>query len=478
VSLTAAEQEELDALLDEEDEIETAEAFVVRVSGPESRRRNNPIRITPHLRELLGELEPLRNGVPLRLLINWPPRHGKSTAIAHVIAWLLCHFPMNIAYAAYGDGLAHRMSHEVRRLVREAGCTLVEGEAKIDEWRVRETGACLVARGINSEWTGYGFDVVFIDDPIKGREAAESITIRDKVWDKIVDDLGSRLDDPQHGSFVVIQTRWHLDDPGGRLLEGRFGEPFARMLRPAVNDNGQALWPERFPIPVLERIRARGEYGWWSLWMQEPRPRGTQVFQEPAQYDEAAWVRDGWRIAIAADTAGTGKKQADYHAAVVLGMRGYGVATEAVVLDVLHMQSALPVFVRALARLRRKWGRAVRVHVEAFGLAAALPDTIVELCPELSGWVEPVKSTPEVKVSADKFMRAQPCSAAWNDGRVRVPKSAEWVDKFVRELVVFTGNDDPHDDQVDALCHAFNALYRARPEVRRGVVGVNNVMFG
>jgi predicted phage terminase large subunit-like protein len=59
----------------------------------------------------------------------------------------------------------------------------------------------------------------------------------------------------------------------------------------------------------------------------------------------------------------------------------------------------------------------------------------------------------ELPVSGDKFCRAQPAAAAWNDGRLRIPTQAPWVQDFVGEVTRFTGQGDRHDDQVDALAH-------------------------
>lgn len=466
-ALTREEQSWLDRTLAQEEAIETLEEFVQRVSPQ--------IEITKHLKELLDELEGLRLGVALRLLINWPPRHGKTTAVLHAIAWLMCHFKINCGYGAYGDRMARKKSLQIQAMVRAAGLTV---EGALDDWSVVETGANLIARGILSPWTGMGCDLLVLDDPIKNREEAESAILRDKTWDSFCDDFSSRLDDPEQGAIIVIHTRWHMDDVAGRILAGRAGEPYKHLLKKAINDNGEALWPRRFPLRVLAIIRAKGEYGWWSLYMQEPRPRGVRVFTEPATFDLGAWKRDGWRIAIAVDPAATAKTQSDWSVAVVLAMRGYGVNCECVILDVLRVQVAIPKFIRMVARLRRHHGRAIPVIVEAIGGFASLPDTFVEICPELAGVVFPVKSTAEVKVTADKFLRAQPVSAAWNDGRVRVPAHSEWVDVFVRECLAFTGTGDAHDDQVDALAHAFNAMYRARPPVKRGARGVQNVMFG
>jgi predicted phage terminase large subunit-like protein len=67
------------------------------------------------------------------------------------------------------------------------------------------------------------------------------------------------------------------------------------------------------------------------------------------------------------------------------------------------------------------------------------------------------------KAEGDKFIRAQPVAAAWNAGKVLVPRSAPWLEAFIAEVCGFTGIDDDHDDQVDALAAAFDVLNERVP---------------
>jgi predicted phage terminase large subunit-like protein len=65
----------------------------------------------------------------------------------------------------------------------------------------------------------------------------------------------------------------------------------------------------------------------------------------------------------------------------------------------------------------------------------------------------------EVAAYASKSIRAEAVSAAWNEGRVRTPiHDAPWLGDFEHEVEKFTGVSDAHDDQVDAMAHAWNYL--------------------
>jgi predicted phage terminase large subunit-like protein len=89
--------------------------------------------------------------------------------------------------------------------------------------------------------------------------------------------------------------------------------------------------------------------------------------------------------------------------------------------------------------------------------------------PQMLRDIDPTLRIHEIAPSQDKFLRAQPLAAAWNDDRVLVPENAPWVDEYLTEFEAFTGVDDDEDDQVDATAHLFNALYRPAPARTPGV---------
>jgi predicted phage terminase large subunit-like protein len=302
---------------------------------------------------------------------------------------------------------------------------------------------------------------MIIDDALKNREEAESQVIRDKQWDWLTSTAMTRIE--PGGSVIVNATRWHDDDLIGRIMEGQAGPGWEFINLPALVDETTgselALWPERWPLSELQdRRRLVGEYDWTALYMGEPRPKGGRLFKEPVRY--TAWDPDGWQFVIGCDPAATEKTSADYSAIVVLAFRGRPLTTshECRVAQVWRGQVGIPDLVKVLDRMSREWGAAVAV--EAVGGFKAVPQMLREVNRNLRIF--------DISPSTDKFIRAQPVAAAWNDGRVLVPvrRSADWVDPFVAEVCKFTGVKDPKDDQVDALSHAFTACAAASPHTR------------
>ena len=175
--------------------------------------------------DLIAEkLEGVAYGRIDRLMINMPPRHGKSElASRRFPAWLLGINPeIEIVVASYNADKAREFGYEVRDIVRSQeyralfpGVTLKEDSRAADRWNT-DSGGSFRAVGIGTSLTGRGADVLLIDDPIKDDEEADSELRRERIWSWYSSVAYTRLS--PGGRVVVIQTRWHEDDLTGRLL--------------------------------------------------------------------------------------------------------------------------------------------------------------------------------------------------------------------------------------------------------------------
>lgn len=452
--------------------------------------------------------------------VELPPRHAKTTTGLHALAWRLRRDPaLTHGFATFGDDFAASRSRIARTLARAGGVVLDKTMANLHEWRTNYGGG-LIARGYMGEWTGKGIDgVALVDDPFKDRAAAESPKIRENVWEWFCDVLWTRL---EPGSSVIVQhTRWHEDDLIGRLLAGKFaGYPFERIHLPAICESahdilgrqlGEALWPERFPAEELRKIEESiGPYGWASLFQQRPRPRGADVFVEPARFSLASWRPDGHRILICADPAATEGTRGDHSALFVLAAKAFGAEMVVWVLYGWRGRVSVPAFARRLHAVSKLFWNAPIV-VEAVGGFKAVPQTLKEIEPKLRLMIAKMgmpddgtqDSARASNAPVDKFLRSQPCAAAWNSGRVLVPMDAHlewnpitlrfeqpvsvggggvllrrlragvapgvtWADELMTEASKFTGVGDAEDDQIDALSHGFNELMGLRKPRDRG----------
>ncbi|WP_394849686.1 phage terminase large subunit [Pendulispora brunnea] len=382
---------------------------------------------------------------PVRALFSVPPQHGKTEALLHGAArYLRRHGANTVAYASYAARFAHSKSRLARDYARQAGVRLRTDTQAVDEWRTTEGGGFLAA-GIDGPLTGYGAQLIIVDDPHKNRAEAESEVLRDGVQSWFRSTALSRLH--PGGSVIIVHTRWVEDDLIGRLsAEARAdgGPAWEYTNLPAISDAG-ALWPSHRPLDWLETQRlSLGEYDWWSLYQGSPRPRGLGLFRGSFLFDPASRPTEGFRVSIGADFAYSTKKRSDYSVALVLARLGRPPRARYYVLDVVRVQVPAPEFRDIVAKLCATYA------AQAFAFIAGIELGIVDFF-RVSD-VDIQTNT----ANSDKYVRAQPVAAAWNDGRVLIPQGAPWASELVRELIQFP--TARHDDQVDALAAAFTVL--------------------
>jgi len=390
-------------------------------------------------------------GEPVRACVSVPSQHGKTSEIeAAMITWLE-HRPSDpLLYVTYNEDTARDRGREFRDLAGIAGVKLRDDSRSIVTWDTPEGGG-LRCRAINGQITGMkGLRFIAVDDPYKDRAQAESAAIRRGIKNSFTGNVISRLH-PQT-SVLINHTRWHEDDLIG-WLKKEHGERWEFINLPAINDAGDPLWPEGQPLSLLAEKRAMSEYDWWSIYMGQPRSREGKVFQGVSYFDDLPLHRN---VAIGVDLAYSGKTSSDWCIAVVMAES----AGRYYVLEVVRRQVPASIFAADLAQLQRSYG---------------LPPTVMYASGRDWEQIEVMRklgvSITAKPASIDKFLRAQPLSAAWNplsdgrgghlrDGLVSLRNGAHWLGQYVSVMMDFTGKGDDHDDDVDATAAAFDALPR------------------
>lgn len=250
-----------------------------------TKHTNDIYQVANHHKLIAEKLEAVERGDIDRLMIFMPPRHGKSElASKRFPAWCLGRDPKRqIIAASYNSDLANDFGRNVRNIVGSPeftevfnGVSLAPDSQAANRMNTNAGGA-YVAAGVGTAITGRGANIALIDDPLKDREEADSQRRRDLVWDWYRSTLFTRL--MPNGAIILIQTRWHEDDLAGRLLEAE-GDQWEILDLPAINRDNKALWPEWYPLPVLERIKSTvGPREWSALYQQQPQPDEGTFFQ-------------------------------------------------------------------------------------------------------------------------------------------------------------------------------------------------------
>jgi predicted phage terminase large subunit-like protein len=376
---------------------------------------------------------------PVHACLGAPPRMGKSELFEHAVAWWLRQAPhLRIGWLSYSGRIAERKSRGAMQRAERAGVPISREQRSAANWRTGVEDGGLWATSPDGSTAGEGFDILIFDDPIANRAAAESSAEREALWDFFNDVAFTRLE--PEGSIFVSHHRWHTDDLIGRLV-ARNAWPYVSL--PAINEQGESLWPARWSVARLRQIEEQlGAYGWSSLYQQQPRPRTGSLFNDVRFYST---LPEGIRYGIGADFAYSTKTHADYSVAVVLAELD-GVYY---VVDVVRGQVRAPEFRVQLDLLAERYKTTPCAFVS--GTERGVTDMMGELGTAID-------ARPAV---ADKFVRAQPVAAAWNAGKVLLPRAAPWLDAFVTELLDFTGVKDRHDDQVDATAAAHASVFHA-----------------
>ena len=445
------------------------------------------------------------HGVPIRkLLITMPPRHAKSFyGTINFPAYCMMRDPTReIMVAGYNSELAATFGRQTREIVTNPAnmksfpkFKLSQESRAVDFWKTVEGGA-YYAVGMGGTTTGRGANILIVDDPYKTREEADSTVKRNKIWDFYTASLLTRMQPHRNGKppiLIVTHTRWNPDDIGARIMESdefKRGEWFhlnypairtiesgveikrsdlpkddPRYIPARIIVNGKyvnitssymnksdkyvscerevALWPERFPLKELKKIRERiGDREFEALYQQNPYVLGGNIIKTSwfKRYTPETCPTEFHAIVIGLDTAFKTKSWNDFSVITVAGITELG---DIYILKVYREKLEYPDLKRKLVNINSVWrGRGLRGwYVED---AASGQSLIQDMRHGSSLTILPWKPG-----TNDKTNRCTSITPIIEGGRVFIPEEADWLDDWEVELSQFPSGK--HDDQVDSL---------------------------
>jgi predicted phage terminase large subunit-like protein len=408
-------------------------------------------------------------GLRPKLLLQAPRQHGKSVIVTDFLSWIVGqNRNLKCIFSSFSDRLGLRANLRLQRIFGSPRYLGVFGAPVLQGGMMQNSKIIEFAGGdgffrnttVMGSVTGEGLDIGIIDDPIKGRAEASSELVRDKTWSWLTDDFLPCFADS--AALLLIMTRWHIDDPAGRMMEQY---PGVRVLRfPAIAEEdefdhkgkllrtkGMPLFPELKSMEFLDKQRQiMTQAGWQSIYQQSPILVGGDMFPiekieivpaPPAPEDVNAIVRY-W------DKAGTSEGGA-YTAGVLMARMRNGLFY---VIDVRRGQWAAfdrERMIRQTASVDRDLYPTMKIFVEeepgSGGKESA--EATVRM---LAGFTAAAD-----KVTGSKEVRADPFAAQWQAGNVRLVK-ANWNRVYLDEHEMFPAGK--YKDQVDASTGAFNKI--------------------
>ncbi len=393
------------------------------------------------------------------LMINCPPQHGKSSAVVEFFEWVIGKEPdlANI-YTSFSSRLGVRANMKIQRdLVKpvylkifpktkisaknvvtlsqnyKKNSELIEIIDKKGSFRNTTVGGAITGESI----TGFGA----VDDPLKGREEANSETMRVKAWDWYLDDFRTRFS--EQAMLLVVMTRWHIDDLAGRLIKKGFRIKVKTYQ--AINDDDQALFPEFKSLDFLLNIKKNMDIGSWeSLYQQRPVIKGGNMFKQEhfKFYDIPPHLVS---FTMYGDTAMKAKEVNDFSVFEVWGKCQKG---EAYLIDMIRGKWEAP---ELLIQAKAFWAKHPYCHALKIEDKSSGTGLIQTLERET---VIPVVGIPR---SVDKVERANSVLSYQESGRVHLPKNAPFLSDFLTEVSAFPNGT--HDDQVDPMFDALNDFF-------------------
>lgn len=436
-------------------------------------RKGADLKPAPHHKIICDALERVTAGYCPRLIINIPPRSGKTElAVKSYIAWCMGNFPdSEFIHASYSKRLATTNTWETRAIMQHESYAEVFGAASFrqdsnakDEFRTSE-GGIVYATGAEGTITGYGAGkmrdefggAIIIDDAHKAGEG-NSDTMRQNVIDWFLQTMESRANNKPHTPIIIIMQRLHEMDLSGWLLSGGNGEVWEHINIPAIQDD-QSFWPEQFPLSELRRMEKANAYVFAGQYMQRPAPLGGGVFKDDWwEYRDIA-PNIKWRT-IYADTAQKTKEANDFSVFQCWGATDDG---KAVLLDMVRGKFEAP---ELLERARAFWQK----HVNLDGMGS-LRSIKVEDKSSGTGLIQQLKreGLPVIGIprATDKLTRAYDAAPYIQNGNVILMRQVPHLSDFLAEASAFPNG--AHDDTLDPMMDAVMDIMqpRAQPRVRQ-----------
>lgn len=181
-------------------------------------------------------LQLVTDGVIHFLMIMAPYRHGKSEGVTvrYPIFRIDKDRTCRTLIAAHAFQLASKFGRKARRVADKRGIELASDRKAVHDYETPEGGG-VRSVGVKGVPMGEGFDLIVIDDPVKGHEQANSLTYRDAAWEWWKNDIYTRLE--PGGAVIIIMTRWNEDDLAGRILASPDGKNWTVIRMPGIAES-------------------------------------------------------------------------------------------------------------------------------------------------------------------------------------------------------------------------------------------------
>lgn len=316
-----------------------------------------------YLKDLCYQLQEFMKSEEDIFVINMPPRHAKSLTAQLFVGWLLGGSPnLKIMTGSYNERLSQKFAKKVRDDISELrtensnaivytdiypDIKLKKGSQSASLWALEGHFDNYLATSPTGTATGFGANIIIIDDLIKNYEEANNATVLENHWEWFKDTMLSRLE--SGGKVIIIMTRWHTNDLSGKILKLQEEDTFKirHINYKAKNENGEMLCPTILDVETFrKKISVMGEDVVSANYQQIPIDIKGKLYSEFPTYDKLP--ENIGQIRAYIDTADSG---ADYLCMII-----YAVCNrQAYVLDILYTKAGMEVTEKQVAKMLYDW---------------------------------------------------------------------------------------------------------------------------
>ncbi len=402
------------------------------------------------------------------LILTVPPRHGKTELVSRRLpAWYSGRHPeQNVVVASYNDDFAMDIGRDVRRIIENPLFRQVfpeyrlTREGKAADRLITRKGGMLAFVGRGGSLTGRGAHLLVMDDLLKDDKEASSQAIRDQAWNWFTKVAMTRR--MGHKLVIMTFTRWHADDPIGRLTDPEnpnYNPLLAKKIKiinlpalaeaedPLGRQPGEALWPDgpdRFDEEFLREQQSLDPLGFAALYQQRPSMLDGDLFRrENIRFYKSYELPDNLRFYAASDHAVATGQRNDFTVLLLAGAAPNG---DLYLVNCWWDKKPSDVVVEAMLDMGTTGNmRPLLWWAERGHISKSIGPFLNKRMLETGRYMNVVEVTP----IGDKAQRAQSIAARVAMGKVLFPSDAVWTERAISQMMSFPNGT--HDDFVDTL---------------------------
>jgi len=426
----------------------------------------------PYLKEMCKSMQSFYESDERVLIINLPPRHGKSRTAGMFAEWIFGKDPsQKIITGSYNEELSMTFSRNVRNAINEKKATrervvysdvfprtkLKKGSSAAKLWALQGQHMSYLATSPTGTATGFGASLMILDDIIKSAEDSLNEGLLESHWTWFTNTMLSRLE--AGGKLMIIATRWNTMDLSGRAIDHYrgLGVPFTLITKTALQEDGSMLCDEVLSKETYDLIlKTMGREIVEANYNQKPIDLvgrlyniGFTTYTAIPKDDDGNYAFD--EICAYVDTADQGS---DYLCCIIYGIY-MGLAY---VLDVYFTKDGMEITEPETAK--RLYNRKVnRAFIESNNGGRGFGRSVERLLREKHHWY---------KTSIDLFTQSRNkksrilSSATWVQQNIRMPIGwdSRWPEFYVDVMSYQKEGKMKHDDAEDALAGIYDRMGR------------------